>query len=314
MGNREERWKEMKQEYHNHSMSEGQVEKMKERMEQAKKEKRKENRHHTGGKIAAAAAAAAVIITILPNTSADVAYAMSRIPILSKWVEVVTFRDYQYEDDRNTADITIPEIVPQISTENEEGTASADGKEGTVDTQTKENIQKTAEEINAEIQNITERLIEEFEENLKYKEGYQDMMVKSEIIATTENYFTLKLICYQGAGSGAEWDYFYTIDLATGERLTLADLFTEGSDYVTAISENIKEQMKEQMAADENVAYWLDSDIPEWNFKEITDETGFYLNEKGEVVISFNEGDVAPMYMGCVEFTIPNEILADIRK
>lgn len=314
MGNREERWKEMKQEYQSHSMSEGQVEKMKERMEQAKKEKRKENRRHTGAKIAAAAAAAAVIITILPNTSADVAYAMSRIPILSKWVEVVTFRDYQYEDDRNTADITVPEIVPQISTEQEDGAISADGEAGIVDTQTKENIQKSAEEINAEIQTITEQLIQEFEENLKNQEGYQSMQVSSEVIATTEEYFTLKLICYQASGSGAEWDYFYTIDLATGERLKLADLFTEGSDYVTAISDNIKEQMKEQMAADENKIYWLDSDMPEWDFKEITDETGFYLNEKGEVVISFNEGDVAPMYMGCVEFTIPNEVLAGIRK
>lgn len=316
MANREERWKEMKQEYQKHSMSERQVEKMKERMEQAKKENRKENRRHTGAKIAAAAAAAAVIITVLPNTSANVAYAMSRIPILSKWVEVVTFRDYQYEDDRNTADITVPEIVPQISTENQEETSSGEGNKAAegIDTQTQENIQKSAAEINAEIQTITEQLIAEFEENLKNQEGYQEMQVKSEVIATTEKYFTLKLICYQAAGSGAEWDYFYTIDLGTGERLALADLFTEGSDYITAISENIKEQMKAQMAADENVMYWLDSEMPEWDFKQITDETGFYLNEAGQVVISFNEGDVAPMYMGCVEFVIPNEVLADIRK
>ena len=54
--------------------------------------------------------------------------------------------------------------------------------------------------------------------------------------------------------------------------------------------------------------------MPEWDFTEITDETGFYLNDKGEVVISFNEGDVAPMYMGCVEFVIPDEVLAEIRK
>ena len=51
----------------------------------------------------------------------------------------------------------------------------------------------------------------------------------------------------------AEWDYYYTIDLSTGERLLLADLFTDS-------------------------------------------------------------GDVAPMYMGCVEFVIPNEVHADVRK
>lgn len=49
-------------------------------------------------------------------------------------------------------------------------------------------------------------------------------------------------------------------------------------------------------------------------FKEITEKTLFYLNRKGNVVISFNEGDVAPMYMGVVEFEIPEEILSSIRK
>ena len=82
------------------------------------------------------------------------------------------------------------------------------------------------------------------------------MTVKSEILATTDQYFTLKLTCFQSAGSGAEWNYYYTIDLSTGKRLQLADLFQEGSDYLTTISDNIKQQMKEQMAADENKIYW----------------------------------------------------------
>lgn len=311
MGNREKKWNEMKKEYKEHTMSEEQVKKMKETIEKAKKENRKEKKGHVWRNIAAAAASVAVVITVLPNTSAHVAYAMSRIPLLSKWVEVVTFRDYQYEDDRNTANITVPEIVTQLSTEETESTSNTEKN----DPQAQEKIKKTAEEINAEIQTITDELIQEFEENLQYEEGYQDMMVKSEVIATTERYFTLKLICYQGAGSGAEWDYFYTIDLENGERLQLADLFTEESDYITPISENIKEQMRAQMKADENVHYWVDeTEIPEWNFKEITDETGFYLNEKDEIVICFNEGDVAPMYMGCVEFVIPKEVVADIRK
>ena len=73
------------------------------------------------------------------------------------------------------------------------------------------------------------------------------------MINSTEEYFNLKLICYQGAGSGAQWDYFYTMNLDTGERMALSDFFQEGADYKKAISENIKKQMKEQMA-DEYVA------------------------------------------------------------
>ena len=68
------------------------------------------------------------------------------------------------------------------------------------------------------------------------------------------------------------------------------------------------------MDADENVYYWLNDEIEEWNFQKITDETSFYLNEDGNIVISFNEGDVAPMYMGCVEFVIPSDVTEGIRK
>ena len=39
-----------------------------------------------------------------------------------------------------------------------------------------------------------------------------------------------------------------------------------------------------------------------------------YVNEKDNVVISFNEGEVAPMYMGALEFEIPADVLSDIRK
>ena len=38
------------------------------------------------------------------------------------------------------------------------------------------------------------------------------------------------------------------------------------------------------------------------------------MNEKDNVVIGVNEGDVAPMYMGTVEFEIPAEVLEGIRK
>ncbi|MDE6662122.1 MAG: RsiV family protein [Lachnospiraceae bacterium] len=305
MQNREKELSEIKSEYMTNNMPEESVKKMKESIEKAKSENRREYKHSMIKVSLAAVAAILVIITILPNTSANVAYAMSRIPIISKWVDVVTFRDYQYSDDRNTADITVPEIVPQDIDETAAETVPQPTDE-------KENIKKTADEINAEIKEITEKLIQEFEENLQYEEGYQEMIVKSEILATTDQYFTLKLICYQGAGSGAEWDYFYTIDLESGERLKLSDLFKEGSDYIGVISENIKKQMREQMAADEMVYYWLESDIPDWNFDKITDDTNFYLNQDGNIVIAFNEGDVAPMYMGCVEFVIPKEIVAGI--
>ena len=298
-----EKIEEMKSRYQEHSMTKEQVESLKKRIEEAKRRKKRDERSRMARAGAAAAAALAVFI-ILPNTSKSVAHAMSAIPIVGKLVEVVTFRDYQYEDDRNEADITVPELV-------------ADGQSIPEEREKQETIKKTTEEINGEIRELTDRYVAEFEAGLE--EGYQNVMVTSEVVSTSEDYFTLKLICYQGAGSGMEWNYFYTIDLNTGERLQLADLFTEGADYITPISENIKTQMREQMAADDSVAYWIDEeDVPEgvddFSFHAITQDTSFYLNENGNIVICFNEGDVAPMYMGTVEFVIPEEAVASIRR
>ena len=297
----------LREEYEKITMPQEQVEKMKERIEKGKREIRQKRRISL---VVKGVAAAAAVFVILPNTSMDVAYAMSSIPVVGKLVEAVTFRDYQYEDERNSADVEVPELVVKEDTEENK---NENGTEGIIERE--EQLQKTTEEINREIEEITGKIISEFEENLKYKEGYQSIVVKNEIISTTENYFTLKLICYQGAGSGAEWDYFYTIDLNTGERIALKDLFQDGADYITPISENIKKQMREQMDADENKMYWVDNkDIPEWNFRQITEETSFYINGNNDIVSAFNEGDVAPMYMGCVEFVISNEVLAEIRK
>ena len=289
----------LKAEYQKPEMSGEQFEKLLAKIEEAKSDGKKERRRTRTVRYTAAAAIIFGLFIVLPNTSAAAADAMERIPVIGRLIEAVTFRNYEYESDRNMADIKVPKI-----TVDEHANAGTSQKK----------LKRTVEEINAQIRSITDELVEEFEKNLSYEEGYQDVVVDSETLATTEDYFTLKLSCYQGAGSGYAWNYYYTIDLNTGERLSLKDIFKDGADYRTPISENIKEQMKAQMQADENVTYWLDQEVEEWIFKTISDDVSFYLNEKGNVVIAFNEGDVAPMYMGTVSFEIPADVLDGIRK
>lgn len=296
---RKREWEQLKKEYQETKMSEEQLASYKKAIAGTSRT--------TGGRALkfslGAAAAVFAAFLILPNTSPAIAYAMERVPVLGNLVSVVIFRDYQYDSDRHMADVKVPHIIVGETEDTEQGS------------ETVEKTKKSAREINEEIDAITEKLVQEFKENAKDQEGYQDIVIKSEILPASEEYFSVKLICYQGAGSGAEWDYFYTVNLKTGERMALSDFFKEGEDYKKAISDNIKKQMEEQMKADENVIYWLDNqDIPEWNFETITDDTGFYINENGKIVIAFNEGDVAPMYMGCVEFVIDSEEVAAMRK
>lgn len=292
MGNEE--IKKIKEEYMKVKMSKEQVEAMKEKIEQAKKDKRKERRRNIVKYTAGAVTAAMAAFVILPNTSQRVAFAMEQIPIVGDVVHTVTFRQYSYEDDRNYADVETEKI-------------KTDGKNKKLD--------KSSEKINEEIDAITKKWVADFKEELKEKKGYQSMTIKTEVVTSNEEYFTLKLICYQAAGSGSETDYYYTIDLKTGERLQLKDLFKTDSDYKKVISDNIKEQMRTQMKEDKNVQYWLDdAEAAMWEFDTIKDTTSFYINNKGNLVICFNQGDVAPMYMGSVEFEIPSTVTEPLLK
>jgi len=289
--------KNYQKEYENVTMSEDAYRVMKARMEQGRKDKylMKKKKLYISW---IAATAAALTLIILPNTSNTIALAMGNIPVVGEFFKVVTFREYQYNDDRHVADVKVPEI-----------TVGNDVNNTIADT-----AKDTTDEINDEIKKLTDKWIDKFKANME-EEGYHNILIKSEVINTSENYFTLKLICFQAAGSGYEEHHYYTIDLNSGERVYLSDLFKEGSDYRKVISENIKAQMKEQMAADSNIIYWVDNkEYPEWNFKEIDEDATFYINADNEIVISFNEGEVAPSYMGVVEFVISNEVVSDMFK
>ena len=44
------------------------------------------------------------------------------------------------------------------------------------------------------------------------------------------------------------------------------------------------------------------------NFRQIAENQDFYVNTDGHVVICFNEYEVAPGYMGCVEFVLADTV------
>ena len=273
-------------------------ENMKERMEasiaRAKKDKRKVKKVKLW-KTCTSAAAVLAIVLILPNTSQTAAAAMQQIPLLGNLFKITTVREYQVDEERNMANVKVPQVEVQDTTE------------GNTDADRAAQAKKSADAINFDIEEETNKLIDEFKESMKNEEGYQDIYIDSKVLTDNDRLFSLELILYQGAGSGYEQHKHYTVDKLTGKELTLKDLC--GNDYVDTISEEVKKQMKEQMATDESVKYWLDDpDVPEWNFDKIAEDQDFYVDAEGHVVICFNEYDVAPGSMGCVEFTMPQTV------
>lgn len=285
-----EKWKE---EYGNIKVPEDMEDKIEEAVVRAQQSKKKIRTVHMWKRLGSAAAVLAVLL-VLPNTSQTAAAAMQQIPILGDFFRVVTVREYQVNEERHMADVKVPEVVPGETVINEDG--MSDG--------TLEQAQQTAEEINFDIQRVTDELVEEFKRNMKeFEDGYQDIYIDSQVLADNDRWFSLELILYQGAGSGYERRRHYTIDKTTGKRAELSDFY--GENYIETISEEIKSQMRSRMAEDENVVYWLDDeDVPEWNFQKIAEDQDFYVNADGHVVICFDEYEVAPGYMGCVEFVL----------
>ena len=290
-----ENLEEMKKEYLSASPPPEGKERMKETIARAKAENRQKRQKRRWKAWGSGLAAAAAIIVLLPNISSSAAYAMSSVPVLGQIIEAVTFREYaaESEDGRFEADVKIPEL------------RASDGL--SVDAE-------QLKRINDEIRQIAQEMIDEFEINMAEEASYEQLMIKYEILDTTDDYFSLKLITYHGAGSGYQKDYYYTLDLETGKQLTLADLFPAGAVFITPISENIKEQMRRRMEEDENKVYWVDAeDGIGWVFDAIPPDQSFYVNRDGHLVITFSEGDVAPMYMGCDEFVIPDTVTENIK-
>lgn len=248
------------------------------------------SRKRMGKTIGWAAAAAALVLVIVPNTSAEAAYAMEQIPILGDVIRAVTIRNYQYEDENFLADIE------EVRLENVK-------MEGSIQT------------INESIEEMTDRLIARFEEQVEQGEGHSGIYAGHEVVTDTDTWFTLRIHVTEIEASGFQYQYYYHIDKTTGEIATLKDLFKEGADYITPISENIKEQMREQMQADESKVYWVDSkEEMGHQFEAVKADQNFYVNQNGQIVICFDEYEVAPGYMGLVEFTVDEEAVAAIRK
>ena len=243
---------------------------------------------------AGAVVAAMLAITIMANSGASIANAMMKIPVLGTIAEIVTFREYKDSTNDMTADVKIPEV----SVKNEDGSVN----------------QETTDAVNKSIQEYTDEIIAQYKADVEASggEGKQLVDLDYEVITDSDRLFSIRFDKLQIMASGAESVKIYHIDKQTGQMINLKGLFKEDVNFIDPISDNIKKQMKEQMAADEGKMYFIDSDMPESDFQSITEDTTFYVNDSGKLVIVFDEYEVAPGSMGVVEFEIPTDVIQDI--
>jgi hypothetical protein len=281
---------EMKTAYENYKVPAEALDRIKLGITQAKKEDNRNKISLYIKRTAATAAVAVIAITILANSSKTVASAMENITIIGAITKAVTFRNYSDKTANFEANVDIPQII-----EEPQGTETE--------------INESLLGINKTIEDYADKLIAMYESELKASEGQDNYELVStyEVIRDDEKYLSIRINSMVVMASGAQFVKIYNVDKTTGNIITLSDLYGQDTDYIDTISKEIKRQMQDRMATDENNIYFIKSDEEPSGFDKITDDTNFYIDENGNVVIVFDEYEVAPGYMGVVEFTLPQE-------
>lgn len=242
----------------------------------------------------AAAAAFLVAGTVGLNASPAFAEEMSKVPVIGQLAQVLTFRSFEGIVDDVELDVTVPVVK------------GMDGKE-------------LPSKVNAQIQQLTTNYEAEAKAELaEYKEAFfatggteaewadrtMSLYIDYEVKHFADDILSLQVTTAKSWVAAEEAYHFYNMDLANDTELTLADVL--GENYVEICNKSITDQIEARLGMDENAAFFGfgDDDGLIEGFTTVTEDTPFYLNAEGDVVISFPEYSIAPGSMGIQEFVI----------
>lgn len=230
------------------------------------------------------------------NVSSSMAGVLSDIPVIKNLVHVLTFREYKVDEGTYNANLEVP-AINGLKDKNLEATLN----------------QKYLEE--------NKKLYDEFKEGTQdlKEQGGGHLGVDSGYVVKTDNDRLLAIGRYvvNTVGSSSTIFKYDTIDKKNEILITLPSLFID-DQYINVLSEEIKAQMRERMKEDTNKIYWVssaeggDNELPIESFDKISKDQSFYINSENKLVISFDKYEVAPGYMGVVEFILPTESIANL--
>lgn len=235
------------------------------------------------------ALAACACFVLLVNASPTFAQAVSGVPVLGPLARVFTVAEYTAEDDGLLLDVRLPGLE---NTGNE----------------------ALEERVNAEITTRVQALLDEAQQRAQEEwdaylatggnpADYAPAVITAgyEVKYQGEGYLSFVVTVTQVRATASEQFFPYTVDLATGEDVTLRDLL--GEDWKETVNASVKEQIA-QRSQDPANSYW-DGRGGIQGFTSIRDGQPFYLGVDGNPVVMFEEYEIAPGYMGIQEFEIP---------
>lgn len=233
-----------------------------------------------------ASAAAVGLIIVSVNASSTFAKSLENIPVIGNIIRVVNFNNYRIDKDGMDVSISLPEV-------------SSDSKD--LEYKLNKEFEKEGKEAYKKYEAEVEKLEKEGKTTHKSAEMW------SETVAENDKTLSVAIYNTETEASASTSRKIYNIDKKDKTILTLEGMFGN-NDYVDVLSKNILSQMKERTKKDSNDVYFVD------NTFKIKKDQPFYINDKGELVICFDEYEVAPGSAGLVEFVIPSNIVSKLMK
>lgn len=216
--------------------------------------------------------------------NSDIRAFASEIPLLEKLVPILTGETYQKENPQSEINIKVPKI---------------DSKS---DITTRLNAAYLAEGQQA-YQQALEQLKQFENKNISVSGTFEKIVDDERFLVLNRKMTTI-------AADNSEKNHYDTVDKKNNVVLSLPLLFKNAS-YLPVLTDEIKEQMRKRIAEDSSIVYWAINGAMKEELS-LTAKQNFYINKEHQLVISFDQFEVAPGYMGKQEFIIPTEKLKDV--
>lgn len=160
------------------------------------------------------------------------------------------------------------------------------------------------EKVKNDINTLINQTIDNFLNESKKNDENPDSKHKVIVDITYQNYYSDdKIISFsidftQSMADSYLQKKFFTIDLITGEIYQIEHFL--GENYQNIILNAVKQQVAANKEKYPNLAYF-DEAI---NNLKITSDQAFYINKNNQIVVVFNQYEIAPGYVSLPEFII----------
>lgn len=215
-------------------------------------------------------------INCMPST----ARALEQVPVIGKVVEIIDFRSWGWQWGDSGIEINQP-----ITND---------------------------KDANERIEGFVKECRERFEWYYARKyHGYVYSEFNYKEIVNDDAMFVLQMSCLIQAGSSAEYMRYFVMDKTTGEIVKIEDLFADGSNWNEIVSLEIRRQMQEAVENDLGYYYGFGDWSDRVGFTRL-DDPNFYIDAHNNLVIVFDEQEVAPGNMGSPDFTVSYSTVKEI--